>query len=72
MYNHAEGLAMFWPVSWDRLALPVPWLETLREPLPHFDAHAARVMGIELLTFGPVLAAAVLGRWAWRRVFSPP
>lgn len=67
MYNHGQGLAMFWPVSTARPALPVPWFETLREPLPHVDAHAARVMGVELLAYGLLLFAAVAVRRAWLR-----
>jgi hypothetical protein len=36
----------------------------LKKPLPYVDAHSLRVMGIELLCFGALLAAAVLVRRA--------
>ena len=65
-YNHGAGLAMFWPISKARLAMPIRWFETAT-PLPHFDAHTARVWGIEVLSYGPLLIAAVVLRRAYRR-----
>ena len=60
-YNHGHGLAMFWPLSKARLALPISWFETAT-PLPHFDSHTARVWGIEFLSYGLVLIAVLFLR----------
>ena len=66
-YNHGRGLAMFWPFSKGRLALPVPWFETAKKPLPHFDLHTAKVWSIELVSYGVVIVAALLVRHALAR-----
>lgn len=57
-YNHGQGLRMFWPISAASLALPVPWLETLRPPVRYTTPHSLRVLAIELLTFGAIFVAA--------------
>ena len=62
-YNHGMGLAMFWPVSSGRVALPIPWFETLRTSLPKVTPHSLRVFGIEFLCYGPVFFAAVFWRF---------
>lgn len=58
-YNHGKGIALFWPFSSARLALPIPWFETLRKPFPNVDFHAIRVYVIELLSFGTVFFIAI-------------
>ena len=65
-YNHGRGLQMFWPFSRARLALPIGWFETVRQPLPHFDAHSAKVWSIELVFYGVVVIAALMIRYAFR------
>lgn len=62
-YNHGKGTAMFWPFSSARLRLTLPWFETLRKPLPHFDGHSARVMAIELAVYGAIFLLVLLIRW---------
>ena len=66
-YNHGLGIAIFWPVSSARLALPMPWFSTLRQPLPHVDAHALRVYAIELAFYGGIFVLAT----ALRRILHP-
>ncbi len=61
-YNHGLGVAIFWPLSSVRLALPLPWFETLRRPFPFFDSHSARVMAIELVAYGSLLVLVWVGR----------
>lgn len=57
-YNHGQGLAMFWPLSDARLALPIPWFTTMnRDQI--FSEHNARVFGIEGVVYGAVLVLAV-------------
>jgi hypothetical protein len=57
-YNHGKGLAIFWPVSDARIALPLPWFSTMRLP-PIFSSHNVRVWLIEAAAYGALLAAAV-------------
>lgn len=66
LYNHGFGLAMFWPFSEARLALPVPWFETLKTSLPAITMHSIRVFLIELACYGPIFLAAVF----WRKRLS--
>ncbi len=68
MYNHGKGLAVFWPVSDARVALAVPWFETmsLSELL---GMHNLRVFAVEGVVFGVVWLAAALVRG--RRPVAP-
>jgi len=66
LYNHGKGLAMFWPISDARLALPLPWYSTLRETwIP--DAYTGRVLGIEAATYGGLLLLSIAMRYLWSR-----
>lgn len=59
MYNHAQGIAMFWPVSDKSIALPVPWLS--RGDRDHiFSLHNVMVAVYELLTFAPLVLIVYL------------
>jgi membrane-bound metal-dependent hydrolase YbcI (DUF457 family) len=74
-YNRTVGMRLLWPFSDARLALPIPWFETIKKPMPHFDAHTARVCAIELLAYGIVLIVAIAVRqlvlWQARRKSRP-
>lgn len=61
MYNHGLGLYVWWPLGYGKLVLPLPWLEKLQNP-PEFW-HTVRILGVELLTFGPLVWLA----WSWGR-----
>jgi hypothetical protein len=61
-YNHGKGVAMFWPFSDARLALPIPWLSVVTNVPPPLTWDTIRIMLIELATFGPVLVLAILIR----------
>jgi membrane-bound metal-dependent hydrolase YbcI (DUF457 family) len=58
-YNHAKGLAIFWPWSTERVALPIPWL-AVGNPRDVFSLHNVRVAFFEILTFGALLVFAIL------------
>jgi membrane-bound metal-dependent hydrolase YbcI (DUF457 family) len=58
-YNHGKGLAMFWPVSDARVALPVLWFETMTTS-PVLGAHNLRVFAIEGAAYGALLAVAIV------------
>jgi membrane-bound metal-dependent hydrolase YbcI (DUF457 family) len=60
-YNHGKGLAIFWPVSDERVALPVKWFAVMM-PSPILGAHNLRVFAVEGAVYGVMFAAAVLIR----------
>jgi membrane-bound metal-dependent hydrolase YbcI (DUF457 family) len=62
-YNHGRGIAMFWPFSSARLALPLPWLGFLESNPPPLNAHTLEVCLVELGSFGLILSAAVYWRF---------
>jgi membrane-bound metal-dependent hydrolase YbcI (DUF457 family) len=66
-YNHGQGLGMFWPFSKARIALAIPWFESLQKSLPYFDSRSARIMLIELLCYGLLFAATLAVRLAYVR-----
>ena len=59
LYNHGLGIAIYWPVSSARLALPLPWLSTLRASPPPADLHTLTVFAIELVMFGSLLVGGL-------------
>jgi hypothetical protein len=61
-YNHGLGVDIAWPFGSWRLALPIPWLETVKESLPAMSWHTAKVIALELLTYGSVLVLVVVGK----------
>lgn len=71
MYNHGKGVAIFWPFSDARLALPIPWFATVRNPRPFTDWQTLQVAIIELVSYGALLAVVIFVkryvRWrGWR------
>lgn len=67
LYNHGQGVAIYWPFSGTTLNLPLPWFETLdmREPLT--APHNRRVFLVEGLFYLPLFLAALAGRYLWQR-----
>lgn len=62
-YNHGKGLAIFWPFGSGRVALPIPWFNTLKLNPPVYY-HNLKVVTIEAVCFGLLFASIVLGkRW---------
>jgi hypothetical protein len=59
---------MFWPVSQTRLALPIPWFNTLNGSPPPLGRHIAYVFGVEFLAYGTLLLLALA--WRYRLVKS--
>lgn len=60
LYNHGQGIGIFWPLSDAHLSLPLPWFETLTWPPK--SAHNLRVFLIELGVYGALLLAALFVR----------
>lgn len=61
LYNHGQGLAMFWPISKARIAMPIPWFNTLSLERV-FSLHNLKVCAIELLVYGTILSVGVLAK----------
>lgn len=65
--TQGRGLAMFWPFTHARLALPMPWFGNLPDGWT-WDRRALHIIARDVEFFGPVLLLAVSGRWiGWRR-----
>ena len=65
LYNHGHGVAIFWPLSDARLALPGPWFAVA--PFPPFNLELLQECAIELVSYAPlVLLAYCLRRSFWR------
>jgi VanZ family protein len=63
-YNHKKGLAMFWPFSDARIALPVPWLAVVSRPFLPVSAVNLRILLLDFLTFFPLVLVAIIIRKA--------
>jgi hypothetical protein len=74
-YNHGKGLAMFWPISDARLALPIAWFSVVTNIPPPMTWETARILLIELVCYGAVFLCVVLlkqGRTIQRDRKLPP
>ena len=61
-YNHGKGIAIYWPFSNARLALPIPWFDVGTGSL----AHLMQVFLIEFISYSPFLLLALLFRRSWK------
>ncbi len=61
-YNHGHGIAIFWPFSDARLALPIPWFSTVTSLPPPITPEMIRILLIEFVCYLPFLLLAVLIR----------
>jgi membrane-bound metal-dependent hydrolase YbcI (DUF457 family) len=58
-YSHGKGIAIYWPFSSSRLALPIPWFDVGTGSL----THLMQVFLIEFISYTPLLLVALLIRW---------
>jgi len=58
-YNHGLGLAVFWPFSMARLALPIPWFSVVRDASFPFTPETTRIFLTELAFYGSLLLAVI-------------
>ena len=71
-YNHGLGIDILWPVSNFRLVLPIPWLAVFDSTWGPLSPQALRLEGLELATFLPLVALALLGLWVIpHKIISP-
>jgi len=61
-YNHGQGVAIFWPLSDARLALPIPWFSVVYGVPPSLTPEMARAFAIELICYAPLVLAAIVAR----------
>jgi hypothetical protein len=54
-----SGLRMLWPLSNEAVSLPIPWLRTMPHVPPPFDQQILQILGLELITFSPLLIIAL-------------
>lgn len=66
-YNHGLGLALLWPLSAVRTALPIPWLSVMQSPFLPVNAGHVKVWALELVTFAPILLLAAAVKMISRR-----
>jgi membrane-bound metal-dependent hydrolase YbcI (DUF457 family) len=58
-YNHGYGVAIFWPFSTARLALPMPWFSVVTEPM-YFAAEGFREYLAEFVFYSLFLVTALI------------
>ena len=61
-YNHGNGIAIFWPFSDTRLALPIPWFSSVTSLPPPITSEMMQIFLIEFVCYLPFLLLAVLIR----------
>jgi hypothetical protein len=57
-YNHGKGIAIYWPFSKARLALPIPWFDVGTGSL----SHLLQVFLVEFVSYFPLVLLALLIR----------
>jgi membrane-bound metal-dependent hydrolase YbcI (DUF457 family) len=60
-YSHGKGVPIGWPFGDFSLVMPLPWLHVQQRPMS-LDWTGVRIRLVEVLTFGPLVLAAILGR----------
>jgi hypothetical protein len=71
IYNHGQGVAIYWPFSAAVLNLPLPWFVTLDMRQPLTAAYNVRVFLVEAQFYLPVFIGALLVRYAWQQRRNP-
>ena len=66
-YGHGLGVALLWPLSDARLALPIAWFETWRGMPPPLNGHTFRVAATEFLFYFPLVVLFLEGRRLYAR-----
>jgi membrane-bound metal-dependent hydrolase YbcI (DUF457 family) len=59
-YNHGKGLAMFWPFSDARLALPISWFSVVKNLPRPITWELIRILLIELAFYGTLLLVVII------------
>jgi inner membrane protein len=65
-YNHGVGVAVLWPFSNARLALPMPWFGHWPVSPPFLTWETLRISAVEFFIYSPVLIVAMAWRYSSR------
>jgi hypothetical protein len=60
-YNHGKGIAIYWPFSTARLALPIPWFDVGTGSI----GHLMQVFLIEFISYSPLIVLALFIHRNW-------
>ena len=71
LYNHGQGVGIFWPFSTKKLALPISWFSTLQTTPVVFSIANLKVFIIEFLVYVSILLLAFLARKRYVKSHSP-
>jgi len=67
LYNHGQGVGIFWPFSVNKLALPIAWFSTLQATPTVFSLHNLKVFFIEFVVYMPIFLIAFSARKLYLR-----
>ncbi len=70
IYNHGQGIGIYWPFSAHKLALPVSWFSTLQITPSVFSFHNLKVFFIELLVCFPIFIVAFFARKLYLKFYA--
>jgi hypothetical protein len=62
LYNHGQGVGIFWPFSAATLALPISWFSVLPNPVLPVTAQEIRIGLIEFCCYAPLVLLSIAAR----------
>jgi hypothetical protein len=62
LYNHGQGVGIFWPFSAATLALPISWFSVLPNPVLPITAQEIRIGLIEFCCYAPLVLLSIAAR----------
>jgi len=62
LYNHGQGIGIYWPFSANKLALPIAWFSTLQITPSFLSFHNLKVLFIEFLVYFPIFLVVLFAR----------
>jgi membrane-bound metal-dependent hydrolase YbcI (DUF457 family) len=70
LYNHGQGVRIFWPFSAATLALPISWFSVLPNPTLPITTQEIRIGLIEFCSYAPLVLISMAARnrdtvWCW-------
>jgi hypothetical protein len=69
-YNHGQGLAVFWPFSDARIAIPIPWLAVLESSPPPLNGRTFGIWAVEGAFFGAIFLFLLFLRMRFFALFA--
>ena len=59
LYSHGLGVAVFWPISPARVAIPIPWFSVLPMHPAENVVKILKIFTLEILSYGPLLVLSI-------------